>query len=91
MQTFFLIFNKIRYLNEEVNCSEPFPSVSVPYSSSLKYTAGPLTMLFFPADVGENISWFAVFDGHAGSRVSAHCSDHLVPTLSLIYTSDLPV
>lgn len=33
-------------------------------------------------DVGENISWFAVFDGHAGSRVSAHCSDHLLDCIS---------
>ena len=29
-------------------------------------------------DVSDNISWFAVFDGHAGSRVSAHCSGHLL-------------
>ena len=30
-------------------------------------------------DVGcEKVSWFAVFDGHAGSRVSAHCSRHLL-------------
>lgn len=29
-------------------------------------------------DIGENISWFAVFDGHAGSRVSYHCSNHLL-------------
>lgn len=26
----------------------------------------------------DNLSWFAVFDGHAGSRVSAHCSRHLL-------------
>lgn len=35
-------------------------------------------------DVGENISWFAVFDGHAGSRVSAHCSDHLLDCISSV-------
>lgn len=29
-------------------------------------------------DVGEKVSWFAVFDGHAGSRVSAHCANHLL-------------
>jgi len=29
-------------------------------------------------DQKENVSWFAVFDGHAGSRVSAHCSHHLL-------------
>ena len=29
-------------------------------------------------EVGDNVSWFAVFDGHAGSRVSAHCSSHLL-------------
>jgi len=29
-------------------------------------------------DVSDNMSWFAVFDGHAGSRVSAHCSGHLL-------------
>jgi len=33
-------------------------------------------------EVGENISWFAVFDGHAGSRVSAHCSTHLLESIS---------
>lgn len=26
----------------------------------------------------DKVSWFAVFDGHAGSRVSAHCSRHLL-------------
>ena len=30
------------------------------------------------SDVSDNLSWFAVFDGHAGSRVSAHCSGHLL-------------
>ena len=29
-------------------------------------------------DIGEKVSWFAVFDGHAGSRVSAHCANHLL-------------
>ena len=29
-------------------------------------------------DQKDNISWFAVFDGHAGSRVSAHASQHLL-------------
>jgi len=29
-------------------------------------------------DQKETVSWFAVFDGHAGSRVSAHCSHHLL-------------
>ena len=33
-------------------------------------------------EVGENVSWFAVFDGHAGSRVSAHCSAHLLESIS---------
>jgi hypothetical protein len=27
------------------------------------------------------VSWFAVFDGHAGSRVSAHCAHHLLDTI----------
>ena len=31
------------------------------------------------------VSWFAVFDGHAGSRVSAHCARHL---LDCIVTSE---
>ena len=35
-------------------------------------------------DVGDNVSWFAVFDGHAGSRVSAHCSDHLLDCISSV-------
>lgn len=29
-------------------------------------------------DISDSLSWFAVFDGHAGSRVSAHCSRHLL-------------
>lgn len=29
-------------------------------------------------DQKETVCWFAVFDGHAGSRVSAHCSHHLL-------------
>lgn len=29
-------------------------------------------------DQKDNVSWFAVFDGHAGARVSAHCSHHLL-------------
>jgi len=29
-------------------------------------------------DQKDSVSWFAVFDGHAGSRVSAHCSHHLL-------------
>ena len=29
-------------------------------------------------DVQDTVSWFAVFDGHAGGRVSAHCSHHLL-------------
>ena len=33
-------------------------------------------------EVGDNLSWFAVFDGHAGSRVSAHCSAHLLECIS---------
>jgi len=33
-------------------------------------------------DIGDNISWFAVFDGHAGSRVSYHCSNHLLECIS---------
>jgi len=36
-------------------------------------------------DQKETVSWFAVFDGHAGSRVSAHCSHHL---LDCIRTND---
>lgn len=35
-------------------------------------------------DIGENISWFAVFDGHAGSRVSFHCSNHLLDCISSV-------
>jgi len=26
----------------------------------------------------DKVAWFAVFDGHAGSRVSAHCARHLL-------------
>ena len=37
---------------------------------------------FFLAD---DICWFAVYDGHAGSRVSYHCSNHLLESIS---TSD---
>lgn len=33
-------------------------------------------------EIGENVSWFAVFDGHAGSRVSAHCSHHLLECIT---------
>ena len=33
-------------------------------------------------EINENIAWFAVFDGHAGSRVSAHCSTHLLESIS---------
>jgi len=29
-------------------------------------------------DQKDTVCWFAVFDGHAGSRVSAHCSHHLL-------------
>jgi hypothetical protein len=29
-----MIFYKISYLNEEVNCTEPFPSVSIPWLDS---------------------------------------------------------
>ena len=29
-------------------------------------------------ELGDRNAWFAVFDGHAGSRVSAHCSAHLL-------------
>lgn len=36
-------------------------------------------------DQKETVSWFAVFDGHAGSRVSAHCAHHL---LDCIRTND---
>jgi len=32
-------------------------------------------------DQKESVSWFAVFDGHAGSRVSAHCAHHLLDTI----------
>ena len=39
-------------------------------------------ILFFLAD---DICWFAVYDGHAGSRVSYHCSNHLLESIS---TSD---
>jgi len=33
-------------------------------------------------DIADDISWFAVFDGHAGSRVSYHCSNHLLESIS---------
>jgi len=33
-------------------------------------------------DIGETVSWFAVFDGHAGSRVSYHCSNHLLDCIT---------
>jgi len=33
-------------------------------------------------DISEHVSWFAVFDGHAGSRVSYHCSNHLLESIS---------
>jgi len=36
-------------------------------------------------DQKETVCWFAVFDGHAGSRVSAHCAHHL---LDCIRTND---
>jgi len=36
-------------------------------------------------EIGDKVSWFAVFDGHAGSRVSAHCARHL---LDCIVTSE---
>jgi len=32
-------------------------------------------------DQKDSVSWFAVFDGHAGSRVSAHCSHHLLDAI----------
>jgi protein phosphatase 1B len=35
-------------------------------------------------DIGENVSWFAVFDGHAGSRVSAHCSGELNQSVFIV-------
>lgn len=35
-------------------------------------------------DQKDNVSWFAVFDGHAGSRVSAHCSHHLLDCIRWI-------
>merc|ERR1712029_245240 len=33
-------------------------------------------------DIGETVSWFAVFDGHAGSRVSYHCSNRLLDCIT---------
>ena len=44
-----------------------------------KVKRGSYFIKFFSAD---DISWFAVFDGHAGSRVSAHCSTHLLESIS---------
>ena len=35
--------------------------------------------------LADDICWFAVYDGHAGSRVSYHCSNHLLESIS---TSD---
>ena len=34
-------------------------------------------------DQKDTVCWFAVFDGHAGSRVSAHCSHHLLDCIRL--------
>ena len=31
--------------------------------------------------LGNNISWFAVFDGHNGSNISSHCSSHLLEAI----------
>ena len=31
--------------------------------------------------LGDNISWFAVFDGHNGSNISSHCSSHLLEAI----------
>ena len=35
-------------------------------------------------DVGDNVAWFAVFDGHAGSRVSAHCSRYVMKRVNKV-------
>ena len=40
-------------------------------------------------DQKENVSWFAVFDGHAGSRVSAHCSHHLLDCIRYLVLLNL--
>ena len=32
--------------------------------------------------LGDNISWFAVFDGHNGSNISSHCSNHLLDAIT---------
>ena len=32
--------------------------------------------------LGNNISWFAVFDGHNGSNISSHCSSHLLEAVT---------
>ena len=32
--------------------------------------------------LGDNISWFAVFDGHNGSNISSHCSSHLLEAIT---------
>ena len=34
-------------------------------------------------DQKDTVYWFSVFDGHAGSRVSAHCSHHLLDCIRL--------
>jgi serine/threonine protein phosphatase PrpC len=32
-------------------------------------------------ELGEHVSWFSVFDGHNGSKVSAYCSSHLLESI----------
>ena len=44
---------------------------------------------FFKLRLPFTVCWFAVFDGHAGSRVSAHCAHHLLDCIRQLVHSSL--